>query len=238
MDSHSLSAVLGTSAGVKKFERLEETRAPDGTVLTLYRHDGAYFIRVNGMELMSTRRHHSEDRLAEVVCAPLSNALHARVLIGGLGLGFTLRAALALLGANAQVVVAEILEDVIAWNRHPGYDLAGDALADARVELRRADVVRVLEQNAGSFDGIMLDVDNGAEPLTTAGNARLYRDEGIQLAVRALRPDGCLAYWSAERDSGFERALRRAGLSVDTERVRAHATSGGWYTLYLARRGR
>jgi spermidine synthase len=224
------------SVGVKKFERLAETKAPDGTVLTLYRHDGAYLIRVNGVELMSTRRHHSEDRLAEVVCEPLAGVAGARVLIGGLGLGFTLRAALRLLAADARIVVAELVADVIAWNRNPDYELAADALRDERVDLRQADVARVLEDNPGAFDGIMLDVDNGADPLTTAGNARLYRDEGIQLAAAALRPEARLAYWSAESDPAFERSLRRAGLAVETTRVRAHATSGGWYTLFLARR--
>lgn len=222
---------------MKKFERLDEARAPDGTVLTLYRHDGAYVIRVNGVELMSTRRHNSEDRLAELVCAPLASASDARVLIGGLGLGFTLKAALRLLPASARVVVAELVVEVIDWNRNPDYALAAEALADPRVEMRHADVAQVLAANPASFDGIMLDVDNGADPLTTAGNARLYRDEGIELAVAALRPGGLLAYWSAESDPSFERSLRRAGLAVEVTRSRAHTTSGGFYTLFLARRG-
>ena len=109
---------------VKKLERLDEATAPDGTTLTLWRHDGAYLIRADGVELMSTRRHHSEDRLAEVGCAHLGDVPGARVLVGGLGLGFTLRAALALLPADAAVVVAELVEAVIAWNRHPDYALA------------------------------------------------------------------------------------------------------------------
>lgn len=221
---------------VKKFERLGEATAPDGTVLTLYRHDGAYFIRVNSVELMSTRRCHSEEALAEQACAPLQHHPGARVLIGGLGFGFTLRAALRTLGADAHVVVAEIVAGVIAWNENPDYPLAGAALRDTRVVVRHEDVAHVLQQSSGAFDAIMLDVDNGADPLTTAGNARLYGDAGIQMAAAALRPDGRLAYWSAESDPDFERSLRRAGLTVAVSRVRAHATSRRWHVLFLAQR--
>lgn len=221
---------------MKKFERLEETTAPDGTVLTLYRHDGAYFIRVNGVELMSTRRHHSEDTLAELVCAPLRDHPGARVLIGGLGLGFTLKAALASLPEDADVVVAEILPAVIAWNQNPEYQLSAAALADPRVELRLDDVANILISEPGSFDGIMLDVDNGADALTTAGNARLYNRSGIETAVAALRPNGRLAYWSADPDPAFEDTLCKAGLVVETARVRAHKTSGGRHMLFVARK--
>ena len=118
--------------------------APDGTVLTLYRHDRDYSIRVAGVELMSTRRYHSEEQLAELVCRPLEKRAGARVLIGGLGFGFTLRAALRTLPADARVVVAEIVGGIIEWNRNPEYPLAADALADPRVELRHADVADVL----------------------------------------------------------------------------------------------
>ena len=221
---------------MKRFERLDEAAAPDGARLVLYRHDGAYLILADGVELMSTRRHHSEERLADVVCAPLRETAGARVLIGGLGLGFTLRAALARLGADARVVVAELVEAVIRWNRDPDYALARDALADPRVELRHADVAAVLAERPGVFDAIMLDVDNGADALTTPGNARLYEDAGIRAAVAALRPGGRLAYWSAGRDPGFLAALRRAGLLVETTEVRAHAAGGPRHTLFVAHR--
>jgi spermidine synthase len=209
--------------------------APDGTVLTLYRHDGNYVIRVGGAELMSTRRFHSEEQLAELVCAPLRDRPGARVLIGGLGLGFTLRAALRTLGPDAEVVVAEIVGGVIEWNRNPEYPLAAGSLADPRVELRHDDVANVLRQGRGAYDAIMLDVDNGADALTTGGNAELYRSRGVKTAAAALRPRGCLAYWSADEDPEFAALLRRAGLSVESVRVRAHATSGGPHTLLLAR---
>jgi spermidine synthase len=219
---------------VKRFERLDEATTPDGTVLTLYRHDDAYLIWAGGIELMSTRRHHSEDKLAEVACAPLRETPSARVLIGGLGLGFTLRESLRHLPPDATVVVAEIMDAVIAWNRNPAYRLAAEPLGDPRVELRHEDVADTLRANPSAFDAIMLDVDNGADPLTTAGNARLYGAEGIRMTVAALRPGGRLAYWSAGRDPEFEESLRRAGLVVDGVRVRAHATAGGWHMVYVA----
>lgn len=218
---------------MKPFRRLGEAMAPDGTVLALFEHDGAYVIRVNGVELMSTRRHHSEDALAELACGPLSERRDAKVLIGGLGLGFTLRAALRMLSPEARVVVAEIVETVIEWNRNPDYPLAGDALRDPRVELRHDDVVHVLQQHHGDFDAIMLDVDNGADPLTTSGNSQLYGLTGILLAVAALRPAGRLVYWSAVDDRSFESSMRRAGLVVTVSHVRAHTTSGPRHTLYV-----
>jgi spermidine synthase len=221
---------------LKKLERLDQATAPDGTVLTLYRHDGAYVIRVDEVELMSTRRHNSEDRLAELVCAPLRERTGVRVLIGGLGLGFTLKAALRELAPDARVVVAEIVDTVVVWNRNPDYGLSVAALDDPRVELRHGDVADVLRSSPEAFDAIMLDVDNGAEPLIIAGNGQLYRDAGIRQAVAALRPGGQIAYWSVNRDPDFETSLRGAGLAVDVTKSRAHATSGPWHTLYVARR--
>ena len=220
---------------MKPVECLGTATAPDGTVLTLYRHDGAYSIRVGGVELMSTRRHRSEERLAELACAPLAHTTGARALIGGLGLGFTLRAALGVLAADARVVVAELVGGVIDWNRTAEYGLAAEALGDPRVELRHADVADVLRAGRGAYDAVLLDVDNGAAAFTTAGNAALYRDAGIRTAAAALRPGGRLAYWAADPEPAFEAALRRAGLAVEAERVRAYATGGPWHTVYVAR---
>lgn len=220
---------------MKPFELLEQARTPDGTALTLHRHDGAYILRANGVELMSTRRSQSEVRLAERACAPLAERAGARVLIGGLGLGFTLREALRVLAGDARVVVVELVQEVIDWNRDSRYALAGTSLDDARVTVVRDDVANVLRRHQGEFDAIMLDVDNGADALTSAGNAQLYNQEGIRLAKRALASGGVLAYWSADADLRFERALRGAGLHVETERVRAHRTAGGYHTLYIGR---
>ena len=126
---------------MKRHERLGEARTPNGTLIELYRHDGAYLIRADGVELMSTRRHLSEDRLAEVACAPLREVPRARVLIGGLGLGFTLRAALRELRQDAEVVVAELLAEVIAWNQDPAYGLSDEAMRDPRVRVVHDDVI-------------------------------------------------------------------------------------------------
>jgi spermidine synthase len=217
-------------------ERLGEAVAPDGTVLTLYRHDGAYSIHAGNQELMSTRQHHSEDVLAERVCAPLAGRAGVRVLVGGLGLGFTLRAALRSLGPEARVVVVEIVEEVIRWNQDPGYTLAADALRDPRVDLRHGDVAEVLQASPGGFDAIMLDVDNGAAPLTTRGNAGLYRAQGIRRAAAALRPGGRLAYWSAGGDPAFEKALRGAGMAVEVVRVAPHPGLKSRHTIFVATR--
>jgi spermidine synthase len=218
---------------LKKTELLAEAKAPDGTVLRLYRHDSAYTIRVNNIELMSTRRHHSEDRLAELVCEPLRNLTGARVLIGGLGLGFTLQSALRSLSPDASVVVCELVKEVVEWNRNTDYPLAHHALTDVRVELRQSDVAHVLRQPGAGFDGIMMDVDNGAESFTTRGNGALYQGAGIMMAVGALRPNGRVAYWSANEDSRLLHFMREAGLQVETHTVRAQTTSGAWHTIYV-----
>lgn len=232
---HSINPCL--CSALKRVERLGEATARDGTVLRLSRRDRDYSIQVDGIELMSTRRHHSEDALAELVCVPLRDQAGASVLIGGLGLGFTLKAALRSLGDDANVVVAEIVEGVIEWNRNPDYPLSAEALADPRVDLRHDDVANVLRDSPGAFDAIMLDVDNGADAFTTSGNARLYRKAGVQLAMDALRPGGRLAYWSAGADADFAEALRRAGLIVEEHRVRAHSTSGGRHNIFIGQKG-
>lgn len=219
---------------MKRLERLGEARTPNGTVLALYRHDGAYLIRADGVELMSTRRHLSEDRLAEVACAPLAGVPRARVLIGGLGLGFTLRAALRQLRDDAEVVVAELLAEVIEWNADPRYDLSVEAMSDPRVRMVRGDVNDVLRANPGGFDAIMLDTDNGPDGALMSENAPLYAMRGVAITVAALRTGGSIVYWSVGDDPGFVRTLRSSGLDVTTLRVRAHDTSGPMHTLYVA----
>lgn len=219
---------------MKPLERLGEARTPNGTVIAFYRHDGAYLIRADGVELMSTRRHRSEDRLAEVACERLREVPKARVLVGGLGLGFTLRAALRVLREDAEVVVAEFMAEVITWNANPEYDLSAKAMNDPRVRIVHDDVVNVLSANPGGFDAIMLDTDNGPEGMLMTENARLYAMRGIGTTVAALRPSGAIAYWSVGDDPGFVGALQRSRLTVQTERVRAHTTAGPMHTLYIA----
>jgi spermidine synthase len=220
---------------MKPYEKLAEARTPNGTVLALYRHDGAYLIRADGVELMSTRRHLSEDRLAEVACAPIRDRSNARALIGGLGLGFTLRVALRELGEDAEVVVAELLEEVIEWNADPRFELSAEAMRDPRVSVVQGDVVDVLRANASGFDAIMLDTDNGPDGMLMSENTRLYSRVGIGDTIAALRPGGLVVYWSVGDDRKFAGALRGAGLTVETLHVRAHDTAGPMHTLYVAR---
>ena len=221
---------------MKPHEKLGEARTPNGTVLTLYRHDGAYLIRADGIELMSTRRHLSEDRLAEVACAPVRDRANARALIGGLGLGFTLRAALRQLREDAEVVVAEMVAEVIEWNADPRFELSAEAMRDARVRVVHDDVVNVLRANPAGFDAIMLDTDNGPDGMLISENAALYAARGVSDTVAALRAGGVVAYWSVGDDPKFAHALRVAGLDVETLRVRAHDTAGPMHTLYLGTR--
>ena len=220
---------------MKPYERLGEARTPKGSVLALYRHDGAYLIRADGVELMSTRRHLSEDRLAEVACAALHERAGARVLIGGLGLGFTLRAALRALPHDAEVVVAELVPEVIAWNADERWDLSAAAMRDPRVRVVNDDVVAVLRANPGGFDAIMLDTDNGPDGMLLSENAPLYSARGIALTMAALRAGGTIAYWSVGEDRSFVGALERAGLRVEGLRVRAHDTAGPLHAIYVAR---
>lgn len=219
---------------MKPFQRLAEARTPDGSTLELYRHDGAYLIRADGVELMSTRRHLSEDRLAELACAPLREQGGVRVLIGGLGLGFTLRAALAELASDAQVVVAELVPEVVSWNANPEFALSLDALADPRVEIVHDDVLNVLRANVNGFDAIMLDTDNGPDGMLMAENAPLYRAKGVKATVAALRAGGRIVYWSVADDPKFAKLLQHSRLEVVRHQVRAHATSGPLHTLYVA----
>jgi spermidine synthase len=219
---------------MKPFERLGLARTPNGTLIALYRHDGAYLIRADGVELMSTRRHLSEDRLAEVACAPLQEAQRVRVLIGGLGLGFTLRAALRQLREDAEIVVAELLAELIAWNADPRYGLSVEAMSDPRVRVVHDDVINVLRASPGAFDAIMLDTDNGPDGMLMSENAPLYATRGIGDTVAALRAGGSIVYWSVGDDPGFAGALRGSRLAVRTLRVRAHDTAGPMHTLYVA----
>jgi spermidine synthase len=220
---------------VKKWTTVDRALTPDGRTLSLHEHDGSYAIRVDGVPLMSTRQHASEEKLAELACAHVRGTRRARVLIGGLGFGFTLKAALAALPADAAVVLAEILGAVIAWNRNPAFPLAADCLADSRVTVLEQDVGEVIRQARGSFDGIILDVDNGPAALSTGGNRRLYDSTGLRHARAALRPGGCVAIWSVAADLAFERLMARAGFAVEVQRSRSHGRSGSWHTLFLGR---
>ena len=221
---------------MKPTRLLDRAVTPDGTPLTLHEHDGALSIRVGGVELMSTRQHHSEERLAELACAGLRDRNRAAVLIGGLGLGFTLRETLRHVATDATVVVAELVPAVIAWNRNPAYGLAADVIDDPRVELVADDVAEVLAESGGRFDAIMLDVDNGASGLTAAANDGHYGATGLGTARAALRRGGRLAVWSAGPDRRFVAQMEEAGFVVEVVKARTHPTGNSWNSIFLGTR--
>lgn len=220
---------------MKPWELLARAPAPGGTELTLRRRDREYVIQADGQSLMSSRVHHSEDALALLGCAHAATLPRPQVLIGGLGMGFTLRAALDALPPAAIIVVAELVPAVIEWNRGPLGELARHPLRDARVQIESADVRVALTASPNRFDAILLDIDNGPDALTTASNARLYSKAGIAAARAALRPGGVLAIWSAREDVSFEQRLRASGLGVQRELVRGRAAKrGSTHAIILA----
>lgn len=222
---------------MKPWELLGETSTPDGETLTLMRQDREIVILANGKPLMSSRMHGSEEALASFGCAHLARASEPRVLVGGLGMGFTLAATLSVLPADATVVVAELVGGVVEWNAGPLSDLAGRPLKDRRVEVVVGDVLHTLRDRAESFDAVLLDVDNGPDAFTTARNAALYGDRGLASIRAALKPGGVLAVWSAWEDRKFEQRLRAGRFDVEVRRVRARLKKGGpWHTIFLGRR--
>jgi spermidine synthase len=217
-------------------EVVGQTTAPDGTRLALTRRGGEYVILANGKSLMSNRMHGSEEALAGFALTTLKNPAEARVLVGGLGMGYTLRATLDHLPPTASVVIAELLPAVIEWNRGPLAELAGRPLGDRRVEVAQGDVADTLRAHAGVFDAVLLDVDNGPAAFTTDFNGGLYDNAGVATIRRALVPGGTLAVWSAWEDRKFEQRLRYAGFSVSVEHVRARLKKGGpHHTIFVAR---
>jgi spermidine synthase len=220
---------------LKKRTILDHALTPDGQTISLVEHDGSYAIRVGAVELMSTREHGSEEKMAEFACAHIRAARSPRILIGGLGFGFTLKAALGVLGPGATVIVAELLAAVIRWNSDVSLPLAAESLADPRVTVVERDVAAVIAETRAGFDSIILDVDNGPQALTTAGNGSLYDFEGLRRVRAALRPGGCAVYWSAAPDAAFARLLARSGFVVEVQRVRARGNAGGWHTVFLGR---
>lgn len=210
----------------------------NGEELRLYRRGREFSIRVNGCELMNSRAHGSEEALAELACANIADRPCSRVLIGGLGMGYTTAAALRRLGAETQVVVAELVPAVVAWNRGPLAELAGYPLQDVRVTVREVDIARILQEEQRVFDAILLDVDNGPGGLTRKENDRLYARAGLDSAFAALRPAGVLAVWSAGPDRAFTKRLCQAGFEINEVCVCARRSgAGGRHTIWLAVRG-
>ena len=221
---------------MKPWEVLGETQTPDGTMMALTRRDREYVILANGKSLMSSLMHGSEEALATLAYPHLCGVDEPSVLVGGLGMGFTLRATLDLLPPDASVTVAELVPAVVEWNRGPLGPLAGHPLKDSRVEIVTADVREVLASSRSRFDAILLDVDNGPAPFTAAANAGLYDDRGLAAARAALKQHGVLAIWSAWDNRKFEQRLRYAKFDVTVEHVRGRLKKGGpHHTIFLAR---
>ena len=203
--------------------------------MTLTMHGDDYFIDVDGQGLMSTRAPGSERALAEIAGRELAGADAPRVLIGGLGLGFTLGAALAVFPAGAAVTVVEYFETIVDWNRKFGFESATDRLADPRVTVEIADVVDFLRRVERPFDAILLDVDNGPDAWCLASNDRLYDRAGLLRIRKALTPGGLLAVWSAGASSAFEDRMRAAGFDARSETVRSRGTKGERHTIFTGR---
>lgn len=212
---------------MKPWEVLDRRRTPDGTELTLVRHPSEYLILADGECLMSSRLHGSEEALATLGCQHARTIDAPVVLVGGLGMGFTLRAALDILPSDATIVVAELMQAVVDWNRGELGALAKRPLDDRRVRVEVGDVTETLHANRGAFDAVLLDVDNGPAALTTATNAKLYREDGVAITKASLKPGGILAVWSASQDHPFARRLRAAGFTVRQEQVRGRTKRGG-----------
>ena len=223
---------------MKPYKELARTTTRDGTQLTLLQHSDDYYIEVDGATLMSTRAPASERALAELAISALVNIQCPRVLIGGLGLGFTLGAALDGLPRGAAVVVAEISAPVVEWNRKFSFESSKDRLADPRVVVELRDVVAVLREASLTFDAILLDVDNGPETYCLESNYRLYNSEGLARIKRALRPGGILAVWSAEPSPAFARKLRKAGFMTEMTTVRSRGRKGARHIIFLGRKPR
>ena len=223
---------------MKPWELLGTASAPDGTDIRLLCRDHEYVMLANGKPLMSSRLHGSEEALATLGCTEARRLTRPRVLVGGLGMGFTLRAVLDVLPPAALVTVAELVPAVIQWNREPLAALAGHPLRDRRVRIEVADVGFTLRAHPGQFDAILLDVDNGPAAFTVGANAGLYENSGVAAAYAALCPRGTLAIWSAWQDTKFEQRLRFHGFGVEVVHVRARLKKGGpRHTIFLAHKG-
>lgn len=208
-------------------ELIGTAQVPGGQELRLFRRGRDFMILLDRNELMSSRMSGSEEALAVMSCARLEQRPAPHMLIGGYGMGFTLRSALAALGADAQVTVAELVPEIIEWARGPMVDLAAGCLDDPRVRLIEGDVVAVIAEAVATYDAILLDVDNGPDGLTRNGNDRLYSMKGLAAAKAALKPGGILAVWSAAPDNAFAKRLSAAGFGVEEIAVRARSNGKG-----------
>ena len=206
---------------------IDTTQVPGGGELRLMRRGPEFSIKLGTNELMNSRLSATEQALATIACDKIRARARPTILIGGLGMGFTLRAALVVLGAQAEIIVAELVPAVVAWARGPMAELFGDSLTDPRVHIKEADVGDLIRSGRAAHDAILLDVDNGPEGMTREANDGLYDLDGLAAAYMALRPGGVLAIWSSRPDPKFTQRLRKTGFAVVENPVRAKGPQGG-----------
>jgi len=223
---------------MKPFLQIAQAHTPEGAELTLHAHDTHFYLRVNRQPLMGTNASESEKVLAQIACERLCNKADTRVLIGGLGFGFTLRRVLELVSTDACVQVAELLPEVVAWNREFLSTVNGLLLADPRVEVFVEDVFQVISRApVAHYDAILLDVDNGPIAMVQDGNALLYQAQGFDAITHALKPGGRVTFWSASTDHAFTKRLGKAGFKVETVAAKAYAQAKRRsHTIFVADR--
>lgn len=224
---------------MKPWLRLAAASAPDGGEYALWRRDRELVLRVNGFELMSSRRHGSEEAMATAAAAAIGRR-RARVLVGGLGFGYTLRAALDRLGPDGRIEVAELSGDIIEWNQQWIGELNAHPIRDPRVVVTHADLREVLARApapsaaGGGFDAILIDIDNGPWPVAARANRSFWLPEGLLGITRVLRRDGVLVVWSTDPDADFTARLRGAGFTAEVQRARGHGAGGAHHHLFVA----
>lgn len=219
--------------------KLAEAKTPDGARLTLHEHDGSFCIRLNGHDLMHSKVTASETLLGELIATASRDRKNPRLLVGGLGLGFTLKSILDQSPASATVEVVELLPEIADWNRRFLSGVNGSLLSDPRVKLTVGDVVEVLARHPGQYDGVALDIDNGPCAMVRKTNSRLYDRRGIARIARALKPGGSAAIWSAGKDPAFEEGLKKGGFFVQKVPARLHPAAKRFScTIYLAEKSR
>jgi spermidine synthase len=223
---------------VIRWSLLDTAQVPGGGELRLRQRGTEFAIMLDGNQLMSNRLSATEQALATIACEKIRARARPRILVGGLGMGFTLRAALVVLGERAEILVAELVPAVVAWARGPMAEMFGDSLTDPRVSIREADVGDLIRSGRSAYDAILLDVDNGPEGLTRKANDGLYDLKGLRAAHAALRPGGVLAVWSSAPNPRFTARLRKTGFAVDEIPLRAKGPRGGaQHMIWTATRG-
>ncbi|TGQ45829.1 MULTISPECIES: hypothetical protein [unclassified Mesorhizobium] len=219
--------------------QLGTAKTPDGEQeLRLKRRGAEFSIMLGSNELMNSRLSGSEEALARLSCERIAGRRQPKILIGGLGMGFTLRAALTELGDGAQITVAELVPAVVAWARGPMAEVFSGCLDDLRVTILETDVGQIIKSGTPAWDAILLDVDNGPEGIVYKANDALYDAAGLNAARAALNPGGVLAVWSQGPDSSFTRRLKQAGFTVEEAKARAHGKRGARHVIWIATNGR